>query len=296
VRLLRKHPLGQARHEDHSERPATRLVRPADEYAAVAMPRRIELDRQQAFGDDIARLFQRDGTDFAHRPEFRENAQDAFRSTQHDRGEIRKAIQPLTPCRGSRPGGEPIDHRQRERSKVAEIPQIALERAHPRRVRILFPLFPDFQAVFLCEPVEPPVPSLRIAANDRRFDDERFPLPWRAQRSIDHRAAVIVFLPARKGPAYTAVIVLPARKGPAYIVVIPDPVVLHDIGRLLRDRTEHLVVGHDEIEPVVRGVGPGTAGFRIELRDLGEREILRETPSRELLARAGEDRQKGAAG
>ena len=54
---------------DDAEGAAARLLRPADEHAAVAALRRIDLEHLQPIRDDVARFVERDRTDLGHRPQ-----------------------------------------------------------------------------------------------------------------------------------------------------------------------------------------------------------------------------------
>ena len=54
ARLLGKHPFGEARNEHYRECAAPRLVGTADEYPAVAMHRRVLVQRAQPFGKHVA--------------------------------------------------------------------------------------------------------------------------------------------------------------------------------------------------------------------------------------------------
>ena len=104
---------------------------------------------------------------------------------QDARRERDEAFQPLAPCRAVGPGGELVDNRQRELSQVDEVAQVALVAGDARRFGLLLLQLVDAQSKVGGEPVEATAPSraalrARAAADDRRFDDELFPLPRRA--------------------------------------------------------------------------------------------------------------------
>ena len=100
VRLLRKHAFREAGHEDDAEGAAARLLRAADEDAAVAGPRRLVLEQQQTFRDDIARLVERHRADGPHRAQIGQHLQHAVGMPEHARRQRGEAVQPLAPrCR-----------------------------------------------------------------------------------------------------------------------------------------------------------------------------------------------------
>ena len=67
VRPLRKQPLGEAGHEHDAERAATRLMRAADEDAAVSAIGRLDREQPQALSQHVAHLTERDGTHVGER-------------------------------------------------------------------------------------------------------------------------------------------------------------------------------------------------------------------------------------
>ena len=103
VRLARKHPLGEAGNEDHTERPPARLLRAGHEHAAVPRCRRIVLEQEEAIGDHIARFVERHRADIRHRTQFRDDPDDPFRLPQDPRRQCLEQVQPLAPRRRRRP-------------------------------------------------------------------------------------------------------------------------------------------------------------------------------------------------
>ena len=87
AQFLRKHPLGQAGREHDLERTAPGLMRAADEDAPVAIRRRLDLERQQSSGEDVADFEQRDRSDCSHRAQIGEHAQHVFGLSQDARRE-----------------------------------------------------------------------------------------------------------------------------------------------------------------------------------------------------------------
>ncbi len=224
----------------------------------------IDLQRQEAIGHDVAGFVERDRTDRAHGPQLGEHAQDALGTPHHVGYERRESIEPFTPGRRRRPRRQPIDHRERERPQVTEIAEIAFETRRAGRVGILAAFLVDLDPIAFREPVEAPMPARRIAADDRGLDDQRFPLPRRPQRAGNDGLLVRVGAISR-----------------TRLAVAGRVVSTHG----LRKR-QHLVVRHDYVGNVLR---------LVQLRDLGEREIFREAARRELLARACQDGDEGAA-
>ncbi len=192
---LRKHALGEAGHEDDAERAAAHLVRAADEHAAVAPRRRVPVERQQPLLQHRARLLERHRPDRRHRSQVGEHRQHAGRPAEHAGRQRGHPIQPLAPARLVGPVGQRVDDWQRERTQVAQVAQVAPIPADARRLGLVATELVEAQSVVGGEPVEPaPPPALAVLAvaprDDRRLDDELFPLPGRAQRAGHDRLVV----------------------------------------------------------------------------------------------------------
>ena len=275
ARLLRKHALGQAGDEDDAERAAAGLVRTADEHGAVARSRRLRLQREQPIGQHISRLVERHRSDLAHRPQLGEHAQDIGAVPEHVWREILEAVEPFAPGRRRRPLGQPIDQRKCERAQVREVSQIPREPLGDGRLGILTRFFRDPQPELPRQAVEAPVPAAGVAADHRRFDDQRLPLPRGAQRPLDDRHIVCVLdrMPGRSVAGFQGF----RFRGFRGV----------RLGREVGDSAERIVGRCDE----VRGCPSA-----IELRDLTEREILGEASRGQPFDRAAEDGQKRAAG
>ena len=130
TQFLRKQALRQAGDEDDAEDAAAGFFGGADEHAAVAARRRLDGDRSQPIRQHLANLAQRDRADGRHRTQFREHALHHERLTNHARHQRLEAVEPLAPRAVLGPRGELIDQRQRERTQVLEIRQVALDSAH----------------------------------------------------------------------------------------------------------------------------------------------------------------------
>ena len=99
AQLLREESLGQSRNEDDLEGAAARLVRAADKHAAVAIRRRLLVERPQPLGEDVARFLEAYRTDGAHRAQLAEHAQHACRTAEHPWRQFAEPFEPLAPGR-----------------------------------------------------------------------------------------------------------------------------------------------------------------------------------------------------
>ncbi len=195
ARPLRNDPLGEAGHEDHPERSAPRLERRPHEQPSVAAKRRLPVERDETIVQDIARFLDRHRPDAGHRPQLRQCLQHPRGTAQHASGQFSEAIDPLAPHRLIGPVGKRVDDRQRELAQVREVPQVALEARNACRLGLLaFQLGDPISEVGRqpIEPAPPPPLAVRAAASpdDRRFDDQFLPFPWRSQRAGHHRFVV----------------------------------------------------------------------------------------------------------
>ncbi len=191
MRTLRHHALGETRNEDDFERAATRLVRRADEDAAVAPCRRLPVEHHQPLAQHVAHFLETDGADIRHRPQRCQRLENAIGTAQRGLGQRDEAIEPLTPRRAIRPCGKRIDDGQREVAEVTEIFQVALVPPDTRRFGFLALQRLDPQLVVVLQAIETPAPPLAAvragaASDNRRLDDELFPLPRRSQCPGNH--------------------------------------------------------------------------------------------------------------
>ncbi len=115
-----------------------------------------------------------------------DDAEHAFGMTQDPRCELLESCQPVTPRRPGRPRRDLVDDRQHEGFQVLQVRAVAFEPLHSRAAGILFRLALDLHPVLALEPVETTVPALRITADHGGFDDQGFPLPRCAKRTVDH--------------------------------------------------------------------------------------------------------------
>ena len=75
---------------------------------------------------------------------------------------------------------------------MRQVAGVALDPQQPRRVGVLTLLLDCLLSKLFGKPGEPAVPPLRIAADDRRLDDQLLPFPGRAQRAIDDRCLFLL--------------------------------------------------------------------------------------------------------
>ena len=204
------------------------------------------------------------GPTSAERRELAQHAQDARRLPQHPRRQIAEHPQPLAPppsrVREPWPRAHFADERERERAEVIELLEVALDGRDARRFRFVRRQLVEPPLVLLAQAAEPPFPPI-LMADHRRFDEQLLPPPGRAQRAR-HHAAALAF--GRRRPS----LVLRLRIDRA-------------IGRR-QHRTRDLVGRRG---PAVRR--RLTAG-----RHLRQRQVLGEPPGRQLLVRAGQQREK----
>jgi len=137
VRPLRDDALGEARHEHDLERPASCLMRRADENPSIPARRRLPVEHDEAIAKDVADFLDRHGTDRAHRPERRQRLDDAIGAPECALRQRQRTIEPLAPRRAIRPGGHIVHNRQRELAEVAQVLQVALESPDARGFGLL---------------------------------------------------------------------------------------------------------------------------------------------------------------
>ena len=164
AQLLWEESLGQARHEHDLERATARLVRAADEHAAVTVCRGLLVERAQTLGQHVPRFFERDRSDRAHRAKLAEHTQHPRGPAQHARRQLAEPLEPLAPRGLHGPGRQRLDDREREVRQMCEVVAIPLEARQLRRLRILSQaFFLDLGVVSLAQPAQPPAPALGIA-------------------------------------------------------------------------------------------------------------------------------------
>ncbi len=272
-----KHSLGEAGDEHDAEGASSRLVWAPHEYAAISVLGRIDFHRQQAVRDHVPCFIEWHRTDGAHRPQLLDHPQHAVGLAKDHRGQHREAIEPFPPCRGRRPRRQQIDDRQGECAQVAQVSPVALETGRSRRLGILFAFLRDANAKLLGQPIQPPMPPRRIAADDRRFDDQRFPLPRSPQHPV-HDGFVVGIRGARRL----------GRAGRFDVrVFVPAGVFSIGLRRCVGDRAQRLIVRHEKLP---------RACLVVERRYLGEREVFGKPARGQAFAGACENREKGAAG
>ncbi len=272
VRPLRHDAFGEPRDKHDAERPAARLMRRADEDAAVAPQQRRPVERHQPVAQHVARFFERHRSDARHRAKRRENVEHAVGATECPPGQLDEAIEPLAPRRGVRPLREFVDDRQRELAEVTKVLEIAFERGNPRRLRLVAPELGNSQPVVGSQPSEPPPPppaavGTRPAANHGRLDDQLFPFPRRPQRARNHRFVVGI-----------------ERR------VLGERGLLGRLRLFVLERPRKEFVARDSV-----GSGLGL-GLELDLRHLAEREVLVESLCRQSFDRARQQRDERPAG
>src|SRR5205823_7826709 len=92
ARALRHDALGQTWNEDDAEGAATRLMRSADEDAAISPGRRIPVKRGEPIVEYVTRLFEGDGTDAGHRSQVGERPEHAIRPNERLLRQRRKSV------------------------------------------------------------------------------------------------------------------------------------------------------------------------------------------------------------
>ena len=272
VETLRHQALGEAWHEHHTKRAAPRLMRRAHEEATVSLRRRVPFERRQAIVKDIARLFERDRSNISHRPEVGQRLQHSRGASECKVRERGESLQPLAPQRTIGPIGKAVDHRQRELAQMGQVLEIALKSHHTRRFRLFLAQLREPVSEIRREAVETTTPaclavSARPSPDDRRLDDELFPLPRRSQRAGHHRFLV------RVGEIGLVV-------GGWWFVV----------------RSWWLVFVDPRPETEGGTLGAGSWELEADLWNLPEREVLVEPLRGQSLDRAGDQGQKRPAG
>ena len=164
ARPLRDDALGQAGHEHDAERAAARLMRRADEHAAVAARRRLPVERDQAVVQHVARLLERDRTDLGHRPQLGERLQHARRPRAAPRVASALKRSSHSPQVAALRPRRPARRRSAARTarRCARLREVALEPRDARRLGLLALQLVDAVAVVGGQAVEP-APPARLA-------------------------------------------------------------------------------------------------------------------------------------
>ena len=290
TRLLRKHPLGQAWHEDDAEAAATRLLWRPHEDPAEPSRRWRGLQRQQPVAQHPARLVEVDRAHVRHRSQIREHPQHVRGRAKHARRKTRKTVQPFAPRARSRPGGQFLDDGKRE---LLEALQLVLDLAQRLRTTAVFTVFAHGLSHLRIEfgrlTSQPPPPARRVMADDRRVHEQPFPLPGSPQCSrYDRRIKV-----SSDGAAtfcQVEVIVRVAWHRIQSVARLTDPV-----RQSKRFVCRHHVGCVGRVPRLVRRSRAGGSG-PAWIRHLTQRKIFGEPRSRELFSGTRQQREKRAPG
>ena len=262
MRPSREQPFGQARQEDDAEAAAARLMRAADEDAAVSAIRRLDRQQPEALGEHVAHFPERHGADVGERSQLRQHAQHARRTPQYPRHERMEPREPRRPEIALGPSGQLVDQRQREVPEAAQVPALALDGGNARRLRFVADERLELACQLRVEAPQPPVPSVAVV-NELRVDQQVFPLPRGTQRARGNRVQSVA--------AGIGGLDLPDR-----------------LARGVR-RLAVLFVG-----PVGPRLGGGTR--LVSGRHLAERQVFGEPASGQVLGRARQQRKQRPPG
>ena len=126
------------------------------------------------------------GPIFTHRTKIGEHPQDVRRRLEHARRQRMEPVEPCAPRRRRRPAGHLLDDRQRERFQVRELLLNLPEAGNPGFVAAVITLrFADLPLELGVLALEATLPARGIPTDHGGIDDERFPSPGRAQRSLE---------------------------------------------------------------------------------------------------------------
>ncbi len=269
--LLGKDALGQAGDEHDVELSPPRVLERADEHLPVAGGRRPLGDGGELVAQHVAHLVEGHRPDGAERAELRQHGQHALRAPEHGGGEGLEVADPLRPGGGGGQRRQRVDHRQGEAREVLEVGEVPLDRREARGVRLLLPQLFEPEAHLRGESLQPAHPPL-AAADHRRVDEEPLPLPRRTERPLENGrgVAVRVWRSARL-----------RRAG--------HRLVSSTRGGSCREGQLVIVGGHPGLPAL------GRRAAWIEGRHLAEGQVLREAARGELLERAVQQHQEGAA-
>ena len=182
--LLRKHPLGETRHEHDAEGAAARRVGRADKDTAMAPARRLVRQRRQAWGQHIADFAQAHRANGGQRCQFLQQAQHARRLRNYAWRQLPNGIEPVTPQLLRRPFSHFGKHRFRERAKRTELLAVAGNRTRARRFGVVRRRLAQPAFVLVLEALQPALPAIE-AADHGGFNEQVFPTPRSAQGAGD---------------------------------------------------------------------------------------------------------------
>ena len=194
-RPLRHDALSQPRHEHDAEGAAASLMRRADEQASVAAHRRIPVERHEPVMEYVPGLVERHWPDLSHRTQLCQHLLHAFRPIERAGRKLGEPPEPFAPRRALRPSCQRADDGQRELTQVGEVPQISLDARKARRLRLVAPELIKLVAIVGGQSIKAPAPP-RLAVltvpspDDRRFEDQLFPLPRRSKRPRKSRVGI----------------------------------------------------------------------------------------------------------